>query len=75
LSRAKKPFLRVTKWLSGTIPVEAECTACSGTRFAVEWSSLNTLQQASRDSCAQQLQQQFDQHAAAAHSEKPPPAR
>jgi len=65
----KKPFLRVTKWLSGTIPVEAQCTACSA-RFAVEWNTQNVLQRASRDSCAQQLQQQFDQHVATVHLEQ-----
>ena len=34
----KKPVLRVTKWL-GTIPIEAECTACADAKFQVRASS------------------------------------
>jgi len=59
----KKPFLRVTKWL-GTIPVEAECTECSGAKFQARSSShrpnLEEYQNA--------LQSQFNQHVKAVHS-------
>jgi hypothetical protein len=59
----KKPVLRVTKWL-GTIPVEAECTACADAKFQARASShrpnLAEYQKA--------LQSQFDQHVKAVHS-------
>jgi hypothetical protein len=59
----KRPFLRVTKWL-GTIPVEAECTACTDAKFQVRASS-------HRPTVAEYqkaLQSQFDQHVKAVHS-------
>jgi hypothetical protein len=59
----KRPFLRVTKWL-GTIPVEAECTACVDAKFQVRASS-------HRPTVAEYqkaLQSQFDQHVKAVHS-------
>ena len=64
----KKPFLRVTKWL-GTIPVEAECTACSDAKFQGQSLShrpnLAEYQEA--------LQRAFDHHVKAVHSvEKAP---
>jgi hypothetical protein len=59
----KKPFLRVTKWL-GTIPVEAECTACTDAKFQVRSSShrpnLAEYQKA--------LQRDFGKHVKVAHS-------
>jgi hypothetical protein len=59
----KKPFLRVTKWL-GTIPVEAECTACSDAKFQAHSSGHRpNLEQYQRT-----LQSQFDQHLKVAHS-------
>jgi hypothetical protein len=59
----KRPFLRVTKWL-GTIPLEAECTACADAKFQVRASS-------HRPTVAEYqkaLQSQFDQHVKAVHS-------
>jgi hypothetical protein len=59
----KKPFLRVTKWLSGTIPLQAECTACSSEQFNAQFDP----RQPSRDHYARLLQQQFEHHLAIAH--------
>jgi hypothetical protein len=64
----KKPFLRVTKWL-GTIPLEAECTACSDAKFQARSSShrpnLAEYQKA--------LQRDFDQHLKVVHSHEAAP--
>ncbi len=59
----KKPVLRVTKWLR-TIPIEAECTACSDTKFLAHSSGHRpNLEQYQRA-----LQSQFDLHVKAVHS-------
>ena len=64
----KKPFLRVTKWL-GNIPVEAECTACTGAKFQAHSSghrpNLAEYQKA--------LQSEFDRHVKAVHSHEAAP--
>jgi hypothetical protein len=60
--RAKKPTLRGTKWL-GTIPVEAECTACAGVKFK----PIAGSHRPSREEYAKSLQQQFDAHLKQAH--------
>ena len=64
----KKPFLHVTKWL-GTIPVEAECTACNDAKFQAQSSSyrpnLAEYQKA--------LQRDFDQHVKVVHSHEAAP--
>jgi hypothetical protein len=57
----------VTKWLSGTIPLEAECAACPDVQFKVQWDPRQSFVQPSRDHYASQLQQQFDQHLKTAH--------
>lgn len=67
--RAKRPFLRVTKWLSGTIPLEAECIACSNAQFKVQFDPRQQFVQPSRDHYARLLQQQFDQHVKLVHSD------
>jgi hypothetical protein len=64
----KRPVLRVTKWL-GTIPVEAECTACADAKFQVRASS-------HRPNVAEYkkaLQSRFDQHVKAVHSHEAAP--
>jgi hypothetical protein len=61
----KKPFLRGTKWL-GTIPVEAECTACAGLKFKASTGSHRPNQQ----EYARSLQQQFEAHLKQAHTEQ-----
>jgi hypothetical protein len=59
----KKPTLRGTKWL-GTIPVEAECTACAGVKFRATSGS----HRPNHDEFAKSLQQQFDAHLREAHA-------
>jgi hypothetical protein len=59
----KKPTLRGTKWL-GTIPVEAECTACAGVKFRATSGS----HRPNHDEFAKSLQQQFDAHLKQAHA-------
>ena len=64
----KRPVLRVTKWL-GTIPVEAECTACADAKFQVRASS-------HRPNVAEYqkaLQSRFDQPVKAVHSHEAAP--
>jgi hypothetical protein len=58
----KKPFLRVTKWL-GSIPVEAECTACAEVRFQVKPASHRPGQ----EEYQRALQRQFDHHVKTVH--------
>ncbi len=60
----KKPFLRVTKWL-GTIPVEAECTACAEAKFQVRSAS----HRPSQEEYQQALQREFDHHVKTVHIE------
>ena len=62
--RAKKPTLRGTKWL-GTIPVEAECTACAGVKFK----PIAGSHRPGQEEYAKSLQQQFDAHLKQAHGE------
>jgi hypothetical protein len=59
----KKPFLRVTKWL-GTIPVQAECTACTDVKFQVRSQS----HRPSKEEYQQALQRDFDHHLKTVHS-------
>jgi hypothetical protein len=59
----KKPSLRGTKWL-GTIPVEAECTACPGVKFKASGGSHRPTQ----EEYTKSLQQQFDAHLKQAHA-------
>ena len=61
--RTKRPALRGTKWL-GTIPVEAECTACAGVKFKAVFES----HRPSQDEAMRSLQQQFDEHFQQAHA-------
>jgi hypothetical protein len=61
----KKPSLRGTKWL-GSIPVEAECTACAGVKFKASTGS----HRPDRDEYAKSLQQQFDAHLKQVHAEQ-----
>ena len=58
----KKPFLRVTKWL-GTIPVEAECTACTEVKFQVRSAS----HRPSQEEYQKALQREFDHHVKTVH--------
>jgi len=58
----KKPSLRGTKWL-GTIPVEAECTACAGVKFKAIIGS----HRPNHDEFAKSLQEQFEVHLKQAH--------
>jgi hypothetical protein len=60
----KKPTLRGTKWL-GTIPIEAECTACPSAKFKASGGSHRPNQQ----EYAKSLQQQFEGHLKQAHPE------
>ena len=63
----EEPRLRVTKWL-GSVPVEAECTACGDAIFKVEeWDSGEPLQKPDRQHYHDILQYGFDKHCAAAH--------
>lgn len=61
----KRPFLRVTQWL-GTIPVEAECTACSGAKFRAQ----STSHRPDVSQYQRSLQMQFDEHVKLVHSEQ-----
>jgi hypothetical protein len=61
----KKPALRVTKWLRD-IPVEAICTACPGVAFKARGTSHRPLREEYQNS----LQQQFDAHLKAEHSQQ-----
>ena len=61
----KKPTIRVTKWLSD-IPVEAHCSACPGVCFRAQSSS----HRPNREEYQKSLQQQFDAHCLAAHTQK-----
>lgn len=63
----KEPRLRVTKWV-GSVPVEAECTACRDAIFKVEeWDSGEPLQEPDRQHYQDILQFGFDQHCATSH--------
>jgi len=62
----KRPFLRVTQWL-GTIPVEAECTACAGTKFRAQ----STSHRPELGQYQRSLQAQFDEHVKLVHSQDP----
>jgi hypothetical protein len=68
--QTKKPNLRVTKWLSGDIPLEAECTACADARFNVQFDPRERFHQPTRQSCAHQLQRQYDAHLKAVHCQR-----
>jgi hypothetical protein len=59
---SKKPVLRGTKWL-GTIPVEAECTAC-----AAKFKASSASHRPDREEYARSLQRQFDTHLIQAHA-------
>jgi hypothetical protein len=59
----KKPTLRATKWL-GTIPVEAECTACEGVKFKASSAS----HRPDREEYANSLQRQFEAHVRQFHT-------
>jgi len=60
----KRPFLRVTRWL-GTIPLEAQCTACPETVFKALFSG----HRPELTQCQHSLQAQFDEHVRKAHPE------
>lgn len=60
----KKPTLRGTKWL-GTIPIEAECSACPNVKFKATFGS----HRPSHEESTKSLQQQFDAHLKQAHAE------
>ncbi len=66
LGSMKKPSLHVTKWL-GDIPVEAECTACPG---ANKFRPRSTGHRPNGEEYRRQLQQAFDQHLKAAHTQE-----
>lgn len=59
----KKPALRVTKWLRD-IPVEANCTVCSGVAFRAQGSG----HRPNREDYQKSLQAQFDEHCKAKHN-------
>jgi len=61
----KNPTIRVTKWLRD-IPVEATCTACPGVAFKAQGSSLRPV----REEFQKSLQQQFNAHLRAEHSQQ-----
>jgi hypothetical protein len=61
----KRPALRGTKWL-GSIPVEAECTACSGVKFKANSGS----HRPDREDYTKSLQRQFEAHLKQAHPDK-----
>ena len=63
----KKPFIRVTKWLSD-IPVEATCTACP----AISFKAKATSHRPNREEYQKSLQAQFDAHCATTHDTKQP---
>ena len=60
----KKPTLRVTKWLAD-IPVEAHCTHCP----AISFKAQGTGHRPNREEYQKSLQNQFDAHLRAAHSQ------
>jgi hypothetical protein len=59
----KKPALRVTKWL-GDIPVEAECTACSGES---KFQAASTHHRHDKADYQEKLQRAFDRHVKDVH--------
>jgi len=59
---AKKPFIRVTKWLAD-IPLEAQCAACPTTSFRAQGSG----HRPNRENYQRSLQSQFDEHCRIAH--------
>jgi hypothetical protein len=68
--KTKEPRLRVTKW-NGSIPVEAECSACGGVTFKIEeWNSGEPLTEPDRQHYQDILQFGFDEHCAVAHRGK-----
>ncbi len=60
----KKPAIRVTKWLVD-IPVDATCTACSSVVFRAK----GTSHRPNREEYQKSLQEQFDAHCKAEHSQ------
>jgi hypothetical protein len=62
----KKPTLRVTKWLAD-IPVEANCTFCTGVSFRAQGAS----HRPNREEYQKSLQAQFDEHCKLAHLDSP----
>ena len=63
-SHMKRPFLRVTRWL-GTIPLEAQCTACPASAFKAHFSG----HRPELTQCQRSLQAQFDEHVRKIHPE------
>jgi len=62
-----EPRLRVTKWFTD-VAIEAECTACAGSRFKVaEWNSGEPFHQPDRQHYQDILQQAFEIHRQTAH--------
>jgi hypothetical protein len=61
----KKPMLHVTRWL-GDIPVEAECTACPGTKFQ----PASSHHRPDKDDYRDKLQRAFLRHCQDVHVEK-----
>jgi len=59
----KHPVLRGTKWL-GTIPVEAECSACSDAKFKASSGS----HRPDREEYVNSLQRQFEAHVKQVHT-------
>jgi hypothetical protein len=63
LKGVKAPRLRVTKWLA-EIPVEAECSLCSGVPFKAAGAG----HRPNKVEYAANLQRQFDEHVRTRHS-------
>jgi hypothetical protein len=61
--RTRKPTLRGTKWL-GTIPVEAECTACDDVKFK----AISGSHRPDREEYTNSLQRQFEAHVRQVHA-------
>jgi hypothetical protein len=66
----KRPFLRVTRWL-GTIPIEAQCTACPQSVFKAHF----TGHRPELTQCQVSLQNQFDEHMRQSHPSSDAPAK
>jgi hypothetical protein len=64
----KKPFLCVTKWL-GDIPVEAECRACTDTKFQVA----STSHRPTKEEYQSALQREFNHHLKTVHASETVP--
>jgi hypothetical protein len=71
--RTKTPSLRITRWLrvstvpGSDVPLEAECSACSNARFAVEFDVRETFHQQHRGIYLARLERQFEAHVRTAH--------